>query len=282
MPIHRDWGVRWARGRRRLRRVVHHGSVGGENSNDHVQTPAVAAVLVVKHLRAAKTRLAASRIPPSTAPGPAAPASPVTRIGEHGELVLSMLLDTLAAVRSAGLGPIVVVSPDDDVLRAVAAAGALALPEVARPDSSLNHAYAQGAEWIRAHRRDIRGVLMVQADLPAADAASIRTVLDECAEIPYALVTDAGGDGTALLLRPADDVRLPRFGIGSAAAHRADGALEIDPAHRRWPDLRTDVDTAADLEAAVALGVGAHTRAVLGLDGPMTRRRASWWTRAGR
>ncbi|WP_244332175.1 2-phospho-L-lactate guanylyltransferase [Gordonia polyisoprenivorans] len=245
--------------------------MGGEHSNDHAQTPAVAAVLVVKHLRAAKTRLAASRLAPSVTRRAAAPALPATRIGEHGELVLSMLLDTLAAVRSAGLAPIVVVSPDDDVLRAVDAAGARALPEIARPDSSLNHAYAQGTQWIQARHREVRRVLMVQADLPAADAASIRAVLDECAEVPYALITDAGGDGTALLLRPADDDRLPRFGIGSAAAHRADGALEIDPAHRRWPDLRTDVDTAADLEAAVALGVGDHTRAVLGLDGPIAR-----------
>jgi 2-phospho-L-lactate guanylyltransferase len=30
-----------------------------------------------------------------------------------------------------------------------------------------------------------------------------------------------------------------------------------------WPSLRRDVDTPADLAAAVRLGVGAHTRAAL-------------------
>ena len=52
----------------------------------------------------------------------------------------------------------------------------------------------------------------------------------------------------------------PRFGGGSAARHRASGAVPLDGA---WPSLRRDVDTAADLAAALHLGVGAHTRAAL-------------------
>ena len=44
----------------------------------------------------------------------------------------------------------------------------------------------------------------------------------------------------------------------SAARHRASGAVALDGA---WPSLRRDVDTPADLAAALRLGVGAHTRA---------------------
>ncbi|MGC5246861.1 2-phospho-L-lactate guanylyltransferase [Gordonia sp. DT219] len=228
----------------------------------------MAAVLVVKHLAAAKTRLAASlgTIPGASVAGAGA-RGPVMPIAEHRELVLAMLLDTAAAVRAAGLAPIVVVSPDDEVLAAITAAGAQPLRERPRSDPSLNHAYAQGTAWVHAQRPGVRQVLMVQADLPAARAASIREVLDAANDLAEALVSDAGGDGTALLLRHAHVDRPPRFGIGSAAAHRDGGAVELDPGHARWPDLRTDVDTAADLDAAIALGAGPHTRRALGLGG---------------
>lgn len=216
------------------------------------------AVLAVKHLDAAKTRLSASR---GTSHGDAAAPS-----GEHRQLVLAMLLDTFTAVRSAGLDPIVVVSPDDDVLGAVSAAGGRPLRETPRSAPSLNHAYAQGTAWIAAHDSGCERVLLVQADLPAAQARSIREVLGAAAGHQHVLVTDAGGDGTALLLRPVTDDRLPHFGVGSAAAHRHEGALELDPAHRKWPDLRTDVDTAADLDIALTIGVGRHTRVALGYD----------------
>lgn len=209
----------------------------------------VAGVLVVKHLDAAKTRLAASL--------PDAPT------GGYRDLVLAMLLDTVAAVREAGLDPVVVVSPDPAVLHEVTVAGARGLPESPRPDPSLNHAYAEGARWVRRHRPDRRWVAMIQADLPAARSGSLREVVAAAAGLPESVVTDASGDGTVLLLRPTEQDRVPRFGFDSARAHRADGAVELDAGRTRWPDLRTDVDTAADLERARSLGVGRHTRAVL-------------------
>jgi len=51
----------------------------------------------------------------------------------------------------------------------------------------------------------------------------------------------------------------PRFGPGSAQAHRASGAVELTGA---WPGLVRDVDTEADLRAALALGAGPRTRAL--------------------
>jgi 2-phospho-L-lactate guanylyltransferase len=50
----------------------------------------------------------------------------------------------------------------------------------------------------------------------------------------------------------------PAFGVGSAARH-ARSATEL----AAGTGLRSDVDTAADLPAAVAAGVGAATQAAL-------------------
>jgi 2-phospho-L-lactate guanylyltransferase len=73
-------------------------------------------------------------------------------------------------------------------------------------------------------------------------------------------VADAGGTGTTLLT--AVGVALdPRFGRGSAAAHRAGGARELTGP---WPGLRRDVDTAEDLRAAALLGLGSRTARLLG------------------
>jgi len=47
------------------------------------------------------------------------------------------------------------------------------------------------------------------------------------------------------------------FGVGSAEAHRASGAIELIG---DWPSLRCDVDTEADLAVAAQLGLGARTR----------------------
>ncbi|MWB99417.1 2-phospho-L-lactate guanylyltransferase, partial [Agromyces sp. MMS17-SY077] len=47
----------------------------------------------------------------------------------------------------------------------------------------------------------------------------------------------------------------------SAAAHAASGHVPLDGV---WPTLRLDVDTPADLDAALALGAGPATCAALG------------------
>ena len=75
-----------------------------------------------------------------------------------------------------------------------------------------------------------------------------------------AFVRDAAGTGTVLLCAPAGMPLAPAFGPGSAAAHAASGAREL---RGDWPGLRHDVDTAADLRAALARGAGPFTRALL-------------------
>jgi 2-phospho-L-lactate guanylyltransferase len=75
-----------------------------------------------------------------------------------------------------------------------------------------------------------------------------------------AFCSDRLGTGTTLLLAPPGQPLDPRFGSDSAAAHRASGAHELPG---RWPGLRCDVDTVADLTAAGQLGLGRFTRAAL-------------------
>ena len=178
-----------------------------------------------------------------------------------------MLLDTMTALRHAGVERTVVISPDNTVLAAARAAGATGVAEDtgAGPlgTDRLNQAFADASALACRRWPTIRTVMLVQADLPAATAPSMRAVMAAASGSSQAVVTDRDGTGTTVLLRDRSITGAPHFGPGSAAAHRSSGAVELDPQHRRWPDLRTDVDTAADLDAARVLGVGRHTAAVL-------------------
>lgn len=104
---------------------------------------------------------------------------------------------------------------------------------------------------------------VVLGDLPALRPASVTVALEAAATIGGTVfVADASGAGTTLLADPRRSPK-PRFGGQSAAAHRRAGAVEISALVPR--DLRRDVDTAADLDDAVSLGVGLSTSAVLAL-----------------
>lgn len=200
--------------------------------------PGLTAVLAVKQLDRAKSRL----------PHPDA--------AHRRALVLAMFEDTLDAVAAAGVGRIVVVSPDALVRQPAREHGALARHE-GRGPGGLNAALHHGAA-------DAPGaVLYLQADLPAVRPESLRAAIDAAQGRSASFVADRHRTGTALLYVARGDGFAPAFGTASAAAHRAAGAAELDPAHTRWPDLRCDVDTEADLAAALRLGAGPRTVAVL-------------------
>ncbi|MFC4745145.1 2-phospho-L-lactate guanylyltransferase [Gordonia hankookensis] len=224
-----------------------HPGPGGRGLGD------VVAVMAVKRLEQAKTRLAASRGPGH---GPL-----------HRALVLAMMVDTVEAVEAAGIGRVIVISPDDAVLTAAGAAGAVGVREPSDSGSSgvtrLNLAFAHATTVARDRWPSARRVMFVQADLPAAGAGSLREVIAAAGAHPHALLTDRDGSGTTILLRDTSLAGPPHFGPNSAAEHRNSGAVEIDPQHEHWPDLRTDVDTAEDLEVARSLGLGPHTVAAL-------------------
>jgi 2-phospho-L-lactate guanylyltransferase len=73
-------------------------------------------------------------------------------------------------------------------------------------------------------------------------------------------VADAAGTGTVLLAATPVAGLEPCFGVGSAAAHMASGAVALDGP---WSSLRRDVDTAADLAGALRLGLGPRTAALM-------------------
>jgi 2-phospho-L-lactate/phosphoenolpyruvate guanylyltransferase len=195
-------------------------------------------VVPAKRLGAAKTRLV-----PLTGGGP----------GVHADLVLALLADTVAAARDcAAVADVVVVTDDERAAATVRALGARTVPD--EPDRGLNPALAHGA---RASGGD--AVAALSSDLPALQSDELAAALAAAAGAPRCFVADAAGTGTTLLTAagvPLD----PRFGRGSAAAHAAAGAL---PLAGGWPGLRRDVDTPADLAAAVRLGVGTATAALM-------------------
>ncbi|MGB5953688.1 MAG: 2-phospho-L-lactate guanylyltransferase [Ornithinimicrobium sp.] len=104
-------------------------------------------------------------------------------------------------------------------------------------------------------------------DLPALRPEQLRSALIECSRHPLAFVPDHSGTGTVLLASTRPGL-VPCFGENSAWRHeQATGAVRLA---LPVDGLRQDVDDATDLAAAVALGVGAHTRRVLA--GPTTQR----------
>jgi 2-phospho-L-lactate guanylyltransferase len=101
-------------------------------------------------------------------------------------------------------------------------------------------------------------VAALVGDLPALRPEELQAALARAAEHPQAFVADASGEGTTLLTAAATARLAPAFGPRSAARHGL--FAYFVPA---GPGLRLDVDTAADLEQARALGLGPATAAVL-------------------
>jgi 2-phospho-L-lactate/phosphoenolpyruvate guanylyltransferase len=194
-------------------------------------------VVPVKPLTAAKRRLRGA------VPDPA-----------HGDLVLAMALDTVAAALT--VADVLVVCDDFTVREATQGLGAQGVPD--KPQAGLNAALRFGAE------RATGVVAALTADLPAlrpADLAAALTAARTAAQdAGRTFVADRAGTGTTLLTARAGHVLDPRFGADSARAHAASGAV---PLAGDWPTLRHDVDTPADLAQAKVLGLGPHTTHLL-------------------
>ncbi|MFC9691676.1 2-phospho-L-lactate guanylyltransferase [Kribbella sp. NPDC056951] len=176
------------------------------------------------------------------------------------ELARAFAVDTTAAALASGLVRAVLVVTDDPVVAAdVTAVGAHVVPDLAA--DGLNGALRHGAT-IAAAEFPGHGVAALSADLPALRPAELTAVLAACTA-PRSFVIDQPGTGTTLLAATAGVALDPRFGIGSALAHQASGAVPIDLPN--MDSVRRDVDTAADLAHAVQLGVGPATADVMSL-----------------
>jgi 2-phospho-L-lactate/phosphoenolpyruvate guanylyltransferase len=202
------------------------------------------AVVPVKSLTGAKSRLRGAL------PGVA-----------HERLVLGLLRDTLTAVLACPVvDELIVVTNEPRAAGLAAELGARVAPDA--PDAGLNPAFAHGAALAGAVP-----VAALTGDLPALRPAELAAGLAAAAGEAVAggggrgFVPDAPGTGTTLLTAPSGAALRPRFGPGSAAAHAASGAV---PLVGPWPTLRRDVDTAADLAAAAALGLGPATARLYG------------------
>jgi 2-phospho-L-lactate guanylyltransferase len=169
----------------------------------------------------------------------------------HADLVLALVLDTLAAALACpAVTGVLVVTSDEAVGAAARDVGAKVVPDA--PAAGLNPALAHGAAVAG------RGPLAALAgDLPALRGDDLAAAL--AAVTARAYVPDAAGTGTTLLAAPPGVPLDPRFGPGSARAHAESGAIALPAV----ASLRHDVDTAADLAAAALLGLGPRTAALL-------------------
>ncbi len=199
-------------------------------------------VLPVKRTAIAKSRLAAAY--PQHRP----------------ELARAFAVDTTAAALESPLVRAVLVVTDDPVVSAdITAIGGRVVPDL--PEAGLNGALEHGAA-VAALEFPGTGIVALSADLPALRPAELTAALAACVA-DRSFVIDQPGTGTTMLAAAPGVALDPRFGVGSALAHQASGAMPIELVDIE--SLRRDVDTAADLAHAVQLGVGPRTADVMSL-----------------
>lgn len=193
-------------------------------------------VVPVKLLSLAKTRLAA--------------------YGADGraELALAFADDVVtAALACPAVVRVVVVTDDVRAAETLRRPGTCVVADL--PGAGLNPALVHGAELLRRSEPEV-GVAALTSDVPALRPSDLDDVL--AAVTGRAFVPDTEDVGTTLLAAAPGSALQPAFGEGSGRRHLRDGAVRLEaPA-----SLRRDVDTPADLQEALALGVGPRTSAV--------------------
>ncbi len=178
-------------------------------------------------------------------------------VADRRALAEAFALDTVAACLDADLvGRVLVVTDDAEFSAHLSALGASAIPDGVADD--LNGTLRQAAAEARRRWPDLAPVALC-ADLPALRAEDLDATLARLPLPRPAFVPDAAGTGTTLYAAGYAEFD-PRFGPGSRDAHLAAGAAELTDVP---PTVRRDVDNVEDLHAAVALGVGMHTAAVV-------------------
>jgi 2-phospho-L-lactate guanylyltransferase len=177
---------------------------------------------------------------------------------QRSELALALALDVVDAVRAALPVIRVVVVTSAEVSERFEALGALVRRD---PGTGLNAAFTRG---IRAAMELNPGhpVAAMMTDLAAVRPRDVTGALELAREHPLGMLTDKDGTGTTLITSLAPRELVPRFGLGSARRHREAGHAELGLP--RGDRMRLDIDTADDLAAARALGLGPRARAVLG------------------
>jgi 2-phospho-L-lactate/phosphoenolpyruvate guanylyltransferase len=179
------------------------------------------------------------------------------------DLALAFALDTVAAALSCPIvSAVLVVTDEPEAAERLSALGAEVTGD--DPDAGLNPALAHGAALVVGQHPGA-SVGTIAADLPALRPDELAVALGRAGAHRRAFVRDMEGGGTTLLLARTVTELQPAFGPRSAQRHLAGGAVEV--AADDLPTVRTDVDRPADLDAALGLGVGPATAAVLAVRG---------------
>lgn len=172
-------------------------------------------------------------------------------------LALAFAQDTVAAALACpAVKDVAVVTGDALAGRELGSLGAHIVAD--EPGGGLNAALAHAAAVVRTTRPE-SAVAALNADLPALRPLELGRVLDAATEFPRAFLPDAATIGTTLLTAREGEELRPTFGTDSRARHHASGATELTL--DAVDSVRQDVDTGADLRAALALGVGPRTAA---------------------
>jgi 2-phospho-L-lactate guanylyltransferase len=175
------------------------------------------------------------------------------------ELARAFPADCVAAALACDEVRAVVAVTDDKVAaEQLRGLGAEVIPD--EPDAGLNPALRHAQAFVRSAYGEV-AVAVLSGDLPALRPAELGTALQRAQRLDRAHLADTAGYGTTLLTAMSGADLRPRFGVGSSKAHLSTGAHRL-PEHG-LERVRRDVDTREDLRAAVRLGVGAHTAAVL-------------------
>lgn len=165
---------------------------------------------------------------------------------ERTELALAMALDTVEAALGAAR---VIVVTSAGAGRAFRELGATVVLDTA---SSLNAAVSLAAAGVAGP------VAALLGDLPSLQPAELMDALARAAQHPRAMVPDADDSGTVLITALERRLLEPAFGVGSRAAHRALGYVEL--AFPADSGLRRDIDTREQLADLRDADLGARTR----------------------
>lgn len=171
-------------------------------------------------------------------------------------LARAIALDTIAAAAACDeVQRVIVVSEDGSLpLLATDIPGLRFVPE--GDARGLNEAIAEGAKTAERMRR-----AALLGDLPALRPEDLAVALRAAASVDHGVVPDAEGTGSTLVTAAEGVAWESAFGDGSFARHVGLGFTALGlPASST---VRRDVDTTEQLDAAVALGLGPRTAAVL-------------------
>jgi len=176
-------------------------------------------------------------------------------------LARAIALDTIAAAAACAAVAQVFVVTDDGALVALA----FDIPGLRFVSEDDGTSTARGIDAAIAVGAAAAGDGMPRAallgDLPALRPEDLQAALTAASGIDRGVAADAEGTGTTLVTARHGIALRTAFGADSFARHLELGCLPLDIAAAST--LRRDVDTATQLEAAAALGVGPRTARVL-------------------